>query len=79
MPEPSPLKKTLPPGKYAICRCGQTDNAPLCDGSHKGSTVTPELVTFEAETKYAWCRCRESGTLPQCDGTHAKRGPGPGA
>ena len=75
MPDPSPRKVVLSPGRYAICACGQTGNAPLCDGSHAGTEHTPELVDLETETKYAWCTCRESEKLPMCDGTHTKHWP----
>ena len=75
MPEPSPKKVVLAPGRYAICACGLTGNAPLCDGSHVDTPHGPELVDLEQKTKYAWCTCRESGKLPMCDGTHTKHWP----
>jgi len=75
MTGPSPLKVVLTPGRYAICACGRTENAPFCDGSHAGTEFSPEIVDLEEEHKFAWCRCRESGAMPRCDGTHTRRGP----
>jgi CDGSH-type Zn-finger protein len=73
MPEPGPLVCTLETGRHAICRCGQTDNPPFCDGQHVGTEFTPELVDVPAEQKLAWCTCRQTGTPPRCDGSHASR------
>lgn len=72
MTENSPLVTDLKPGKHAICACGQTANAPFCDGSHQGSGVTPLILDVDAERRYAWCRCRGSADIPACDGSHAK-------
>lgn len=68
----TPLVTTLPPGRHAICCCGRTGNAPLCDGTHRGSGTTPRIVDLEVETRIAWCRCRTSGNLPMCDGSHKR-------
>jgi len=32
--QPRPLVVSLQPGRHAICQCGQTGNAPFCDGTH---------------------------------------------
>ena len=78
MPEPSPLKTTLPAGRHAICCCGQTSNAPFCDGSHKGTDTSPEILDLEEEKTIAWCTCHDSGKAPMCDGSHRKQGPDAG-
>jgi CDGSH-type Zn-finger protein len=75
MPEPGPRKVVLAPGRYAICACGRSNDAPLCDGSHAGTEHAPQILDLDEEYKYAWCTCRESARLPMCDGTHTKHRP----
>ena len=75
MPEPSPKKVVLAPGRYAICTCGGSANAPLCDGSHAGTGHSPQIIDLDEEHKLAWCTCRDSQKLPMCDGTHARPRP----
>jgi CDGSH-type Zn-finger protein len=55
---------------YYWCACGKSASQPFCDGSHKGSGISP--VKYEAtETKKVhFCGCRHSHNLPLCDGTH---------
>ena len=72
MSESTPLVVRLPAGKHAICCCGQTADAPKCDGSHVGTDSLPELVELPEDTNFAWCRCRQSGDIPRCDGTHTR-------
>lgn len=58
--------------KYFWCACGQSQNQPFCDGSHKGSEFSP--VKYEAtETKRVFfCGCKSTGHPPLCDGSHKK-------
>ena len=55
---------------YYWCACGRSKNQPFCDGTHKGTGLTP--ISFTAsETKTAYlCGCRQSEKRPFCDGTH---------
>lgn len=66
-----PFVQEMEPGKYAWCKCGQSNNQPFCDGSHKGTGFSPEVVTIEEKQTIAWCGCKHSGNKPYCDGTHS--------
>ena len=66
----SPYVIDLEPGKYAWCACGQRNNQPYCDGSHKGSEFSPIIVDITESKKAAFCGCKHSGNKPYCDGTH---------
>lgn len=59
-------------GKKAFCACGETENAPYCDGSHsrKKTGKSPAVVEIEEEKRYAICQCGQSANHPFCDGTH---------
>ena len=67
-----PFVMKIEPGNYAWCACGQSDNQPYCDGSHKGTEFSPIVEKIEETQKVAWCGCKHSGSKPFCDGTHAK-------
>lgn len=71
MPHPGPKVIQLVAGRHAICTCGRSAKAPVCDGSHKGSSYTPELVDVDAPGRTcAWCTCRATKNAPYCDGSH---------
>ncbi len=56
--------------QYHYCACGKSSNQPFCDGSHKGSDLTP-LAFTAAKTGEAWlCACKQTKTAPYCDGSH---------
>jgi CDGSH-type Zn-finger protein len=57
---------------YHWCACGHSANQPFCDGSHKGTGMTP--LKFDAtETKTVYlCGCKHTGNRPFCDGHHSK-------
>ena len=55
---------------YAWCACGQSQNQPFCDGSHKETDFLPIVFKAEkSETAYL-CGCKRSGNGQFCDGTH---------
>ncbi|MCG6185757.1 CDGSH iron-sulfur domain-containing protein [Maribellus maritimus] len=66
----SPIQVSLEPGTHFWCACGQSNNQPFCDGSHRGTEFTPVMFKIE-EKQDAWlCRCKQTGNKPYCDGTH---------
>ena len=69
--ENAPAKVELKAGKsYYWCVCGRSKNQPFCDGSHKGTGITPHEFEVD-EDQDAWlCRCKGTGNKPFCDGTH---------
>lgn len=78
MSEPKIAQKTpyavgVEAGKsYYWCTCGHSASQPFCDGSHKGTGMTP--LKFEAaEAKQVHlCGCKHTKNPPFCDGSHHK-------
>ena len=54
----------------AFCMCGLSNNGPFCDGSHKSTNITPQVVSFDSDKTVYACGCQQSGKRPYCDGTH---------
>lgn len=68
-----PTKVTLEAGKdYYWCACGRSKNQPFCDGSHKGTGITPIKFTAEKTGDEYLCMCKQTLDAPFCDGTHSK-------
>jgi len=67
---PSVLK--LEPGAYWWCTCGKSSKQPFCDGSHKGSTFSPQKIEITEEKSYALCNCKHSANGAFCDGAHTQ-------
>jgi CDGSH iron-sulfur domain-containing protein 3 len=73
-----PYLAELPAGDYFWCACGRSKTQPFCDGSHKGTGITPMKFTIKDRGKpeTVWlCGCKRSGHMPFCDGTHNKLPP----
>lgn len=69
----APYPAAVEAGKtYYWCACGQSNNQPFCDGSHKGSGFSPTAYTAEKDGTVYFCGCKHSGNGVRCDGTHAK-------
>ena len=54
----------------AFCMCGLSKNGPFCDGSHKTTDISPQVVTFDENKMVYACGCQQSSKKPYCDGTH---------
>ena len=67
----SPYQVELEPGKsYAWCACGRSAKQPFCDGSHKGTDITPVRFTVDSAGVQNLCGCKATDDAPYCDGTH---------
>jgi CDGSH iron-sulfur domain-containing protein 3 len=55
---------------YFWCACGRSKNQPFCDGSHKGTGLTPVQYKADANRSVWFCGCKQSKNRPLCDGTH---------
>lgn len=55
---------------YHWCACGLSANQPFCDGSHKGSGMSPVQYTADADKIVGFCGCKHTKLAPMCDGTH---------
>ena len=62
----------LEAGEYWWCSCGKSSKQPFCDGSHTGSSFTPQKVVIEEAKKVALCNCKHSSDRPFCDGVHSR-------
>jgi CDGSH-type Zn-finger protein len=48
---------------YFICQCGQSAKYPLCDGSHKTTSFSPEKYVASANTSVSVCGCNNLKTV----------------
>ena len=65
-----PFVMEIDAGTYAWCACGESDNQPYCDGSHKGTEFKPVIEKVEETKRVAWCGCKHTDGAPFCDGSH---------
>ena len=70
-----PAKADLKVGeKYFWCACGRSASQPFCDGSHRGTGITPLPVTVEEDAETFLCQCKATANPPYCDGSHTRLG-----
>ena len=56
--------------KHAFCTCANSENFPLCDGTHRGTDKKPIKFFLEKDEEVLLCQCGKSQKLPYCDGSH---------
>jgi CDGSH-type Zn-finger protein len=66
----SPYVMEVEAGTYAWCSCGLSTKQPYCDGSHKGTGMSPLIETVTEKKRVAWCGCKHNVDGPFCDGSH---------
>jgi CDGSH iron-sulfur domain-containing protein 3 len=69
----APLPIAVEAGKpYFWCSCGLSAKQPFCDGSHKGTGLSPLRHVPEADGTAWFCTCKQSSRAPLCDGSHKR-------
>ncbi len=69
----APLPVEVEAGKaYFWCACGLSANQPFCDGSHKGTGLSPLRHIPETAGKVWFCGCKQTSRAPLCDGSHKR-------
>lgn len=57
--------------QYYWCACGESNNQPFCDGSHRTTSFEPLAFTADQDETAYLCMCKRTKNPPFCDGTHA--------
>ena len=55
---------------YFWCTCGRSAKQPLCDGNHKGTSMTPMRFVADTNGTVNLCGCKATDDKPFCDGAH---------
>jgi CDGSH-type Zn-finger protein len=67
-----PYVVKLARGDYYWCACGRSKRQPYCDGSHRGTLISPMKVEQAEAGEVKLCGCKRSGNKPFCDCSHEK-------
>jgi CDGSH iron-sulfur domain-containing protein 3 len=71
VPQREPYEASLEAAKvYFWCSCGLSKKQPFCDGSHKGTGLSPIKIQIPVSDTKWLCGCKHSKTKPYCDGSH---------
>jgi len=54
----------------SFCTCGLSSKDPYCDGSHKGTGFSPEIVEITENKKVSCSGCKHSSKGAICDGSY---------
>lgn len=65
-----PIKVELEKEQHYWCACGKSQNQPFCDGSHKGTGISPVAFTPDDAGDAYLCMCKQTKNPPYCDGSH---------
>lgn len=69
--QPKPFLVTVEGGRtYFWCACGRSATQPFCDGSHRGTGITPRQFVAPRTEEVLLCGCKRSCDAPFCDGAH---------
>ena len=52
------------------CACGRSENQPYCDGSHRGSGISPVRVDLASKGEVWYCGSKRAGARPWRDEPH---------
>jgi len=67
----APFEVTVTEGEsYWWCACGLSKKQPFCDGSHKGTDITPQEYKATRSKTVFFCGCKRTANEPLCDGAH---------
>ena len=67
----APYPVNVEAGKtYAWCACGNSKGQPFCDGSHKGTGISPTMFKAPTTGTVYFCGCKHSKAGATCDGSH---------
>jgi CDGSH-type Zn-finger protein len=67
----APIKVEVVAGtSYWWCACGRSQAQPLCDGSHKGTGLSPREYVADKDGAVFFCTCKRTANPPFCDGSH---------
>ena len=66
-----PVTVSLEAGKQIYwCACGRSKTQPFCDGSHRGTGISPLAYTPDESEEATLCQCKGTRNRPFCDGSH---------